>query len=117
METGNEVCARRGGVAEERPLASILHYLPQGSNSCWGIEYDLGTIHSIHHPVLRVVATIADIYGQFSKLRFKNSMSSVSFHVVGGLAKKSSAIGMVKIAAKRWEVLGAYQKEQFLSDD
>lgn len=39
---------------------------PEGPNCCWGVKDDLCPIDSIHHPVLRVMASIADVNANFS---------------------------------------------------
>ena len=39
------------------------HWFRQCSNSRTGVEHDLCSVHSVHHPVLRMVATIANVDG------------------------------------------------------
>ena len=56
------------------------------TNSCAWIEDDLRSVYPVHHPVLRMVSSITDIYSNLSVDCLEHSMSSVSleFNIVQG---------------------------------
>lgn len=43
--------------------------VPKASYSGRGIEYNFRAIYSVHHPVLRMMATVADVDSYSSELR------------------------------------------------
>ena len=48
------------------------------TNSCARIEDDLSSVYPVHHPVLRMVSSITDIYSNLSVDCLEHSMTSVA---------------------------------------
>lgn len=70
--------------------------LPQGSNSSRGVEDDLSSIHTVHEPVKRVMAPIADIHSYLPKLRLEHRVASVALHIICRLSiKKNTAVCLI----------------------
>ena len=61
---------------------------PQRSNSGRGVEDYLGSIHAVHEPVQRVVASEADVHSYLAKLCLEHLVACVALHVVGGLGER-----------------------------
>lgn len=63
---------------------------PELSNSGGGVENDLGSIHAVHEPVQRMVASVTDVHSYLTELRLEHPVASVALHVVGGLGGRKN---------------------------
>ena len=70
--------------------------VPQSSYGGRGIEYYFRAIYSVHHPVLRVMATVTDVDSDSSKLRLH----------IGSLVKHEEIFKMLRYI-KHWMPKGA----------
>lgn len=68
----------------------LVYPLPEGSNSRWGVEDDLRSIHTVHEPVERVMSPVADIHCYLPKLRLEHRVAGVALHVVRRLKTKKT---------------------------
>lgn len=69
----------------QQPTAVCIS--PECSNSGWRVKDDLCSIHAVHEPVQRVMAPIADVHSNCSKLCLKHWVPCISFHIVSRLGK------------------------------
>ncbi len=64
VDAAREVAVGDGGVAR----LNAPHGLAQPAHRCRWVEDDFGAVDAVHHPVLRVVASEANIDGYSSEL-------------------------------------------------
>lgn len=58
---------------------------PEGPHRGWGIENNFCSVQPVGQPVQRMVAPVANVDGDTSKLGLKHLVAKVPFHVVCGL--------------------------------
>lgn len=75
--------------------------LPERSNSSWRVKDDLSSIHTVHEPVERVMATVADIHSYLPKLCLEHCVTSVALHVICRLQCKINSIA-VTVTQVQW---------------
>lgn len=79
-----------------------LSFLPESSNSCWGVEDNFCSIDPIHQPVLWVMTTITNIYANPSCNN--KSFQSLAFSPTLKMSQESKANSRV-IAIHDWPFL------------
>lgn len=60
----------------------LLCPLPESSNSSRGVEDDLSSIQTVHEPVERVMAPVADIHSYLPELCLEHCVASVPLHII-----------------------------------
>lgn len=69
-------------TAMPETILTLCSPLPEGSDSSWGVEDDLSSIHTVHEPVERVMAPVADIHSYLPKLCLEHCVASVALHII-----------------------------------
>lgn len=64
--------------------------LPELSHRGRGVEDDLSSVHAVHEPVQRMVASEADVHRYLTKLGLEHLVARVALHVVGRLERKNN---------------------------
>ncbi len=89
--------------------------LREAAHSGGRIEDQLGAVQAEHHPVLRVVTTVADVDAYLAKLGVKNRVSQGALHVIGALERRVRSTSkkriithyLIEIAHSRYVILAS----------